>query len=496
MFLALPVRAELTAADIVILANSRMPESVEVAEHYAERRGIDPARICAVPMPTGEKMSFAEYHNDIAPAVREWFRANGLEESADWVVAVYGVPLRVHDRKAADTDTQEREDIRVLTGEIKARLEAAVALAEEIAGIDDGRGVSIDQLRQRLNAAALIIRQDPERQPRWPELQRSLAAPVVPEGWEVPTLPTDPQGTINALAARPADPDARKQLRDLLRAGGPLTLDPLLRIHGIALQTKETGAEFTSELACLWWGNYPKQRWQANPHAYNFGGEGPRTLKTARLDGDSPEQAKRLVDMAVAVESVGLRGKIVIDSRGIPAQRNGKVDNYGIYDETLRLLDLALRDKPNVIFDEQDGVIPAGTHDGVAAYVGWYSVRKYVPGMSFLPGAVGYHIASFEMLSLRTDTFTGWVPNLLDAGVITTLGPVAEPYLASFPKAHDFMLLTLTGELTMGEVYWKTNPMVSWQVGLVGDPLYKPFALAPVLSADELPAHLQPVLSR
>ncbi|MEM6560647.1 MAG: TIGR03790 family protein, partial [Planctomycetota bacterium] len=187
----------------------------------------------------------------------------------------------------------------------------------------------------------------------------------------------------------------------------------------------------------------------------------------------------------------GLRGKIVIDSRGIPARKpNGNVDNYGIYDETLRLLDLSLRGKPNVLLDEKPGVIPPGTHDGVAVYVGWYSVKKYVPGMSFLPGAVGFHVASYEMLSLRNG-YPGWVPRLLEDGVIGTMGPVAEPYLSAFPKAHDFVLLLLTGELTMGELYWATNPMVSWQVGYVGDPLYKPFALTPLLGVDELPGHLR-----
>ncbi|MEM6314596.1 MAG: hypothetical protein AAF743_10935, partial [Planctomycetota bacterium] len=339
---ALPVRAGLTADDVMILANSEMPESIAVAEHYAERRGIPPERICAVPMPFGERVGFARYHNEIAPAVRTWIAANGLREDVTCVVAVYGVPLRIEDREKAETDPAEQKEIRVLTGEVKARLEAAVELAEGLAEITDAEGVSIDQLRRRLQKAAQAVQArlaagEDGLQNQWLLVQQSLTRPVVPEGWDVPTMPENPQATIDALAARPADAEARKQLRDILRAGGPLTLDPLLRIHSLALQTKQTGAEFTSELACLWWGNYPRQRWQTNPLAYNFRGTAPNTLMTARLDGATPDDAKRLVDMAVAVESVGLRGKIVIDSRGIPARKpNGNVDNYGIYDETLR----------------------------------------------------------------------------------------------------------------------------------------------------------------
>lgn len=32
----------------------------------------------------------------------------------------------------------------------------------------------------------------------------------------------------------------------------------------------------------------------------------------------------------------------------------------------------------------------------------------------------------------------------------------------------------MTGKLKLAEVYWLTNPLVSWMNALVGDPLYTP----------------------
>ena len=46
---------------------------------------------------------------------------------------------------------------------------------------------------------------------------------------------------------------------------------------------------------------------------------------------------------------------------------------------------------------------------------------------------------------------------LLIDGVVGTLGPVAEPYLQSFPTADEFFPLLLTGKLTLAEVYWRTT---------------------------------------
>ena len=68
-----------------------------------------------------------------------------------------------------------------------------------------------------------------------------------------------------------------------------------------------------------------------------------------------------------------------------------------------------------------------------------------------------------------------------------------EPYLNAFPTDEFFPLL-FTGKLTLAEVYWKTNPLVSWQIAMIGDPLYNPYKTHPALTPDALPVPLQEAL--
>ena len=67
-----------------------------------------------------------------------------------------------------------------------------------------------------------------------------------------------------------------------------------------------------------------------------------------------------------------------------------------------------------------------------------------------------------------------------------TLGPVAEPYLLSFPLPDRFFPLLLSGQLPLLEVYFRTLPQVSWMQILIGDPLYTPFKKNPILIMPEV----------
>jgi uncharacterized protein (TIGR03790 family) len=127
----------------------------------------------------------------------------------------------------------------------------------------------------------------------------------------------------------------------------------------------------------------------------------------------------------------------------------------------------------------------------VAVYCGWYSVEKYVPSCAFATGAVGYHIASYELKTLRPGASNEWVQGLLNDGVVATLGAVHEPFLSAFPRPDEFFPLLFTGKLTLAEVYWRTTPMVSWRIAMIGDPLYVPFKVRPAMAVEALPAGLQ-----
>jgi uncharacterized protein (TIGR03790 family) len=110
-----------------------------------------------------------------------------------------------------------------------------------------------------------------------------------------------------------------------------------------------------------------------------------------------------------------------------------------------------------------------------AVYFGWYSLKKYIDSFDFADGAIGVHIASFEAIDLRDPNSTEWVPSMLIHGVTATFGPVAEPYLDAFPNPEAFFLELIEGKCLV-EAFYRTLPSCSWQMMLIGDPLYKPFA--------------------
>jgi uncharacterized protein (TIGR03790 family) len=307
------------------------------------------------------------------------------------------------------------------------------------------------------------------------------------------------------LAAMPQedrrfDPATRLAVRQ--RAAASAGLDgycQLLLAQIGYLSGQDSEAATDSELALLWWTYYPRPRWQLNPLNYRLRMPGEsRVLMVCRLDGPTPQVVKEIIVDSLVAEQRGLSGKIVVDARGLkPASADGHPDPYGVYDEELRTFASMAQQHASlpVVLDDKPAVLPAHSVQDVALYCGWYSLANYVPACSFVTGAVGMHIASFEMVSLRDPNNNGWVKGLLNDGVCATLGPVSEPYLQSFPRPEEFFPLLLTGKLTLAEVYWKTTPMASWRQCLVGDPLYTPFKMNPQFRVTDLPPALQTVFA-
>jgi uncharacterized protein (TIGR03790 family) len=237
------------------------------------------------------------------------------------------------------------------------------------------------------------------------------------------------------------------------------------RINGV-----ETEASVDSELSMVLCSEYELYRWQPNP--LRSDGLRPfRTLMISRLDGPSYEIAQGLVDKALTAESKGLAGNAYIDSRGLFAK-----DTYGHYDQSLRDLAILTRLRTTLpVREEQTAkLFPPGSCPQTALYCGWYSVGKYVDAFDFVDGAVGFHIASYEAASLHDPNSTKWCPAMLKDGITATLGPVTEPYLHTFPEPKAFFGALFDGYCLV-EAYYRTQPFNSWQMLLIGDPLYRPF---------------------
>jgi uncharacterized protein (TIGR03790 family) len=237
---------------------------------------------------------------------------------------------------------------------------------------------------------------------------------------------------------------------------------------------RETDAALDSELALILCNAYELYRWQ--PNALRV--QGPQlfqTLMISRLDGPNYGVAKGLIDKALAAEQKGLAGVAYIDSRGLFAK-----NAYGYCDQSLRDLAVLTRLRTGLAVREEttEALFPPGSCPQAALYCGWYSLKKYVDAFQFVDGAIGFHIASFEAASLHDPNSTEWCPALLMHGITATLGPVNEPYLFAFPEPRAFFAALFDGHC-LAEAYYLTNPFNSWQMVLLGDPLYRPFPKAP-----------------
>jgi len=194
----------------------------------------------------------------------------------------------------------------------------------------------------------------------------------------------------------------------------------------------------------------------------------------SRLDGPQPNIARSLVDKAIVAENTGLNGIAYVDSRGIP--KSEKSYSTGYFDQSLR--DLAVltkfRTTMTVKQERTEQLFPVNACPQTAIYCGWYSLKKYIDAFDFVDGAIGYHISSWEAVDLRDPNSSQWCPAMLKDGITATLGAVAEPYLHSFPEPKAFFLELFNGRCLV-EAYYRTKPFNSWQLVLIGDPLYRPF---------------------
>ncbi|MEN6622522.1 MAG: TIGR03790 family protein [Smithella sp.] len=249
----------------------------------------------------------------------------------------------------------------------------------------------------------------------------------------------------------------------------------------LPLRMLDKTAAVDSELALIGEKTYPLARWVPNPFFLGYRGRlvkdmPHKALLIARLDGPSPEIVHRIIEDSLATEEKGLRGKAYFDTRW-PDPGNKKLTAYAFYDRALhRTADIVRKSGVMpVVLDEKERLFQPGECPNAALYCGWYSLRKYVDAFTWVTGAVAYHVASAECVTLKKPASTVWCKVMLEKGVAATIGPVGEPYLQSFPQPELFFGLLIDGRLTLAECFALSSPYLSWKMILIGDPLYRPF---------------------
>jgi uncharacterized protein (TIGR03790 family) len=229
-----------------------------------------------------------------------------------------------------------------------------------------------------------------------------------------------------------------------------------------------------SELSLLARINYPINASIPNPLFHNVqptAEDLSLVVKVSRLDGPTVADAMGLVDRAVEAERTGLLGRAYVDIAGPREVGNRWLESVAAQISALG-------------FDGSVGrgpsTVPATARfDAPVLYFGWYAQDMngpfLLPGFRFPPGAIAVHIHSFSAHTLRSAT-EGWCGPLVARGVTATVGNVFEPYLDFLHRPDLLVEALIRGENLVDAAYYAL-PVLSWQSIVIGDPLYRPFAV-------------------
>ncbi|MFI5332375.1 MAG: TIGR03790 family protein [Desulfobaccales bacterium] len=525
--LAAPPALALTPGDLIVIYNRNLVESKAVAEYYAQKRQVPWDQLLGVTVNTAEDMTRQDYEQNLLPPVQAAVKKLQAQGQTPALLLVYGLPLRVLGPPETDADRAFKfllaakvKEYQGLVGQMLRELDAATGVPPaSLPALTYPTGPLLEKAAAAINRALefLKTRPTPGEAPEGRNRAYSLL-------FRLTGIAPEARLMMEKLAKTPPDERVRLPNQEMLMWYRALSRDldekkflgvlpdealetaiAICMANGVIgelefweemktiYQRPQTTAAVDSELTLALAPRYQLSKWLANPFNARYD-KFPaiaeirqKTLMVGRLDGPTPEIARRLVDDALTVEAKGLQGVFYIDARGLNG--DDKPGGYAWYDHhLLQLYDLVKqRSDLKVVLDKNSDVFPPGSCPDAALYCGWYSLAKYVPAFKWVKGAVGFHLASAEATTLKEKGSNVWCKRLLEEGVAATLGPVAEPYLMSFPLPDEFFPLLMGGQSPLLEVYFRTLPHLSWMQILIDDPLYTPFKKNPALRPEAEP---------
>ncbi len=514
------VMAMVLPSQVAVLANEQSSESLDLASHYMERRGIPPANRIVLDLPTTDSITREMYEQNLLKPVREALEEEGLTKTIKVLVTMYGMPLRV---QAPRLTTQEEEWIEDARGWVASAMsllrdeeqkiltqQASLPSTSQPSShsmtllAEDGKKITPSQIRQwrkQLTEILNDIRQDIESLPNVEEkntqvssLEKIIRRVFGKFGVQVgrkqmarslTSGQRDESMVQQILASLMQDPSPPKRTRAYAVVQEAYGLWGILAFAQWEIeryQQVDGSASLDSELSFLWWdpGTYPLAGRLPNPFYIGHAGmldEWPLPLlMVSRIDAPTVTHARGMIAQAMETESRGLRGNVYVDARG---KKKGPPLSYGFYDADLQDFANTFRtvsSYPMTLENTEQRLSQPGQAPDVALYVGWYRLRHYEDAFTFMPGAIGYHIASGEAVSIHRPNEPGWCKNALERGITVTLGPVGEPYLDAFPLPTEFFGLLYSGKYSLVEAYYLSIRYVSWKMVLFGDPLYRPWS--------------------
>ncbi len=506
---------------VLIIANRRNRESGAIAAYYANMRNIPDQNILLTDLPDREYITRDIYNRKLAFPIRSFIRQQKLENRIKVLVTVYGVPLKVGPSKPTFAQRKTADLVRQKYFYAFTALERHCRELEQLAGVTTRQPTTLparNRMRLFLKNLPGISRKIHRLYGKTARRLKSIGDPVEKRMIidQFIRLRLILEGQVILLETMPREnPDYQKlsiRLKEMESRFWNLTRDdPAIKtmderysvaqnLGGLLLKLKtlfedrsrllqkDSLSSVDSELSLLLWDHYElagripnglNPRFRNHPY---ITGE-PPILMVSRLDGPGAGVVRRIIREAIEAEKHLPAGKFYIDARGLK-----KKTGYIVYDNDLRGLYKLIRTKTSlpVKLDNKPTLFPPGSCPRTLLYCGWYSLRRYIPAFTFLPGSVGYHIASFEAETLRNKKSNVWCKRMLEEGITATLGPVDEPFLDAFPLPSEFFSLLLTGKYSLVEVFYMTKRYNSWRMTLIGDPLYNPFASKPQLDPGEV----------
>ncbi len=489
--------------EILIVANSDVNVSRRIAEYYCLSRGTPNENIIALSLGdlTSDTISRSKYEKTLAEPVRKILNSKPFSQKIKCILTVYGVPIKLAGTGPIKGKEIQLQSLRIIAdkkgGDLHKTIEQLQLLGRTELFSEKTKDKSVKailgQLKQIVETTLKRIEyvlSDLERKThykQWMQCYGQLygqnAAQRKARDNINLTFSISPQDsrTLNEYMQllQYAERDkwnieekVNKGYYEMLhKTKGLVAVLKSLNADIDRLNGRETNASVDSELSMVLFGDYDLYRWKKNELKDPFLRLSTKTVMVSRLDGPGANIARELVDKAIAAETAGVRGTAYFDSRGKTEKERF---SFGYYDRSLIAAAAMIERRTSmpVVQEKTARLFQPGQCPQTALYCGWYSLREYIDAFDFVDGAVGFHIASFEAVNLRDQLSRQWCPAMLTDGITATLGAVAEPYLQSFPEPKLFFEELLNGRCLV-EAFYRTKPFNSWQLVLIGDPLYR-----------------------
>ncbi len=395
---AFGIRAGNPGDEVVLIYNTKVPESKRIADYYAEKRQIPADQIFGYALTTNQDMSRKEFRDAL-----QFPLAKALASKKLWRIGSRGVP--------ATNNIPEHTERKVMETKIRYAV-LCYGVPLRIESDPDLKEPGSEKLR--------------------PEMRRDEAAV-----------------------------DSELALLPMIEQAVPLSGPVRNPIYGT---TNGASVDPTNGV-----------------------------LMVARLDAPTPDIVRGMIDRALEAETNGLWGRAYFDLRNITEP------GFKLGDDWLRAAaELCKHLGYETIVDENPGTFPAGfPMSQIAWYAGWYDgdvSGPFLPDkVEFMPGAFAYHLHSYNAGTLH-DLHHGWAGPLLAKGATITMGTVNEPYLTGTPEISIFTSRMIFYGFTFGEAAYASQPVLSWQATVVGDPLYRPFGKDPDMMHRMLAVRHSPML--